>query len=304
MRIFIFFCLIFTFGFCDMVENIKASSNVTSINLSKNKLYISTDGGFVEIYDINLSKFIDKIELKNIKTYFGDERAKVFNTDVFEDRVLVLSQGDYGTKRLMIKDNEKSAEFELENEGVKKALFVNSHTIALATLSNEIYFYDTNLKSIVDSFKFSTSALSDFEISKDKTKLVIGCESGKIYIYDINSKKISKEIALHKDNIYDVEISNDFKIASGSTDRSVGLLVGDEVSVSGADFLVYSVGVSDEFLAYMDGENSEVSVVEIKSGKKIAKFDTNQSTLHSIKFTDNSRLITSAYEQNIYIWRF
>ena len=286
-------------------KEIEASANVLSTTLISGKLFIATDGGTVEIYDPKQSKFEEIIKMDDIKTYVSDhERPKVLNVDELNGKMLILSEGDYATKVLYIRENGQMRSINLTNQAIKKALFLDDEHVALASISNEIYFLNLKSGEIYEHFKISIAMLSDMEISEDRGTLAIACESGKVYFYNIIAKKMDRILDIHTDNIYDIAYKNGVVI-SGGTDRIAGIFSAGTLKKINTGFLVYGVGLSTDgnIAAYMSDEMSDVNLVDSASLENIAILKTGQSTINSIVFISDNEVATSAYEKKILFWR-
>ena len=286
-------------------KEIEASANVLSTTLISGKLFIATDGGTVEIYDPKQSKFEEIIKMDDIKTYVSDhERPKILSIDELGGKILILSEGDYATKVLYLRENGQMKSINLTNQAIKKALFLDGEHVALASISNEIYFLNLKSGEIYEHFKISIAMLSDMEISEDRGTLAIACESGKVYFYNVRTKKMDKILDIHTDNIYDIAYKNGVMI-SGGTDRIVGIFSAGSLKKINAGFLVYGVGLSTDgkIAAYMSDEMSDVNLVDSASLENIAMLKTGQSTINSIVFISDNEVVTSAYEKKILFWR-
>jgi len=286
-------------------KEIEASANVLSTTLISGKLFIATDGGTVEIYDPKQSKFEEIIKMDDIKTYVSDhERPKILSIDELGGKILILSEGDYATKVLYIRENGQMKSINLTNQAIKKALFLDGEHAALASISNEIYFLNLKSGEIYEHFKISIAMLSDMEISEDRGTLAIACESGKVYFYNVRTKKMDKILDIHTDNIYDIAYKNGVMI-SGGTDRITGIFSNGSLKKINAGFLVYGVGLSTDgkIAAYMSDEMSDVNLVDSASLENIAMLKTGQSTINSIVFISDNEVATSAYEKKILFWR-
>lgn len=286
-------------------KEIEASANVLSTTLISGKLFIATDGGTVEIYDPKESKFDEIIKMDDIKTYVSDhERPKILSVDELDGKILILSEGDYATKVLYIRENGQMRSINLTNQAIKKALFLDGEHAALASISNEIYFLNLKSGEIYQHFKISIAMLSDMEISEDRGTLAIACESGKVYFYNIIAKKMDRILDIHTDNIYDIAYKNGVVI-SGGTDRIAGIFSNGSLKKINAGFLVYGVGLSTDgkIAAYMSDEMSDVNLVDSASLENIAMLKTGQSTINSIVFISDNEVATSAYEKKILFWR-
>ena len=286
-------------------KEIEASANVLGTTLINGKLFIATDGGTVEIYDPKQSKFEEIIKMDDIKTYVSDhERPKILSIDELGGKILILSEGDYATKVLYLRENGQMKSINLTNQAIKKALFLDGEHAILASISNEIYFLNLKSGEIYEHFKISIAMLSDMEISEDRGTLAIACESGKVYFYNILAKKMDIILDIHTDNIYDIAYKNDVVI-SGGTDRIAGIFSNGSLKKINAGFLVYGVGLSTDgkIAAYMSDEMSDVNLVDSASLENIAMLKTGQSTINSIVFISDNEVATSAYEKKILFWR-
>jgi len=243
--------------------------------------------------------------MDDIKTYVSDhERPKILNVDELNGKILILSEGDYATKVLYLRENGQMKSIKMANQAIKKALFLDDEHVALASISNEIYFLNLKSGEIYDSFKISIAMLSDMEISEDRGTLAIACESGKVYFYNVRTKKMDKILDIHTDNIYDIAYKNGVMI-SGGTDRIAGIFSNGSLKKINAGFLVYGVGLSTDgkIAAYMSDEMSDVNLVDSASLENIAMLKTGQSTINSIVFISDNEVATSAYEKKILFWR-
>ena len=309
MRVLFFlFCLlnfVFANEITTPIKEIEASANVLNTTLINGKLFIATDGGTVEIYDPKQSKFEEIIKMDDIKTYVSDhERPKILSIDELGGKILILSEGDYATKVLYLRENGQMKSINLTNQAIKKALFLDGEHAILASISNEIYFLNLKSGEIYEHFKISIAMLSDMEISEDRGTLAIACESGKVYFYNVRTKKMDKILDIHTDNIYDIAYKNDVVI-SGGTDRIAGIFSNGSLKKINAGFLVYGVGLSTDgkIAAYMSDEMSDVNLVDSTSLENIAMLKTGQSTINSIVFISDNEVATSAYEKKILFWR-
>ena len=309
MRALFFLFCILGFAFASEIttpyKQIEVSANVLSTTLINGKLFVATDGGTVEIYNPKEDKFEEIIKIDDIKTYVSEhERPKILSVDELDGRTLILSEGDYATKVLYLRENGEMKSIKLANQAIKKALFLDDEHIVLASISNEIYFLNLKSGEIYENFKISIAMLSDMELSEDRKTLAIGCESGKVYLYNIKTKKMDQVLDIHTDNIYDIAYKNNVLI-TGSTDRIAGIFSAGSLKKINTGFLVYGVGLSDDgkIAAYMSDEMSDVNLVDSVSLEKIAMLKTGQSTINSIVFIGDNEVVTSAYEKKILFWR-
>ena len=289
-------------------KSIKAGANVISSNLIDEILYLGTDGGELDIYDIKAGEFLEPIKFRTVKTHFSDaEPAKIFSIDRLGDALLVLAEMDYNERYLYVFKKEgagwsEASNMRLENKSAKKAFFIDEKTAVVSDFGNEIYYIDLESKKAVFKHKFSIALYVDFEINKTRDKIAIGAESGVIYVYNLKTRQTEQTLNFFKDNMYDIDYKNDV-VAVGSIDKQAGVFNGS-MSYFKADFIVYATGLSDDAktLAYMNGEESDILVYDIASKTKLATIKTGQQILNEIYLSDNGRLISVAYEKEVKFW--
>jgi hydrolase, carbon-nitrogen family len=287
---------------------ISADSNVISSNLIDEILYLGTDTGTVNIYDIKADKFLPTISLQKKKSYFNDEpSSRIFSIDRLGDMLLILSELSYDERRLIVykfdglKFNEIK-NFQTPNKSAKKAFFIDENQAVISDFGNEIYIVDLKNGELKFKNKFSIALYVDFEINKARDKIAIGAESGVVYIYNLKTKQIEKMLNFFKDNMYDIDYIDDM-VAVGSITRQVGIYDGD-IKYFNADFIVYALGLSNDKkrIAFMNGEQSDILIFDIKSRKKLATIKTGQEILSEIYLSNDDRVISVAYQKEVKFW--
>lgn len=287
-------------------NKIELASNTMNMHLKDNLLFIATDNSSVEVYDIKLRKMLEPIKIPYIKTYINEKMpSKTFSIDTIGGKIMLLHEEDFGKKALSIYENSKLKTISLQDESIKKALFLDENTAILASISDEIYYFDLNNCKVIFSFKFSTAALGDIALNADKKTLSVADEGGVIYLFDTQKKEVIKTYSAHKDNVYSLLYENSV-IVSGSADKNVAVIRNGEIKFVKSDFLIYCVGLSRSanVFAYMDGENSDITVRNVGDMQKIATIKTSMNTINSIIFIDDSSIVASGYGNEILFWRF
>jgi len=287
---------------------IKAGANVISSNLIDEILYLGTDGGELDIYDIKADKFLEPIKFRTVKTHFSDaEPTKIFSIDRLGDTLLVLTEMDYNERYLYVFKKEGAlwseiSNMRLANKSAKKAFFIDEKTAGVADFGNEIYFIDLESKKAVFKHKFSIALYVDFEINKTRDKIAIGAESGVIYIYNLKTRQTEQTLNFFKDNMYDIDYKNDV-VAVGSIDKQAGVYDG-RMNYFKSDFIVYAVGLSEDAktFSFMNGEQSDILVYDVSSKEKLATVKTGQQILNEIYLSNEGRLISVAYEKEVKFW--
>lgn len=287
---------------------IKAGANVISSNLIDEILYLGTDGGELDIYDIKADKFLEPIKFRTVKTHFSDaEPTKIFSIDRLGDTLLVLTEMDYNERYLYVFKKEGAlwseiSNMRLANKSAKKAFFIDEKTAVVSDFGNEIYFIDLESKKAVFKHKFSIALYVDFEINKTRDKIAIGAESGVIYIYNLKTRQTEQTLNFFKDNMYDIDYKNDV-VAVGSIDKQAGVYDG-RMNYFKSDFIVYAVGLSEDAktFSFMNGEQSDILVYDVLSKEKLATVKTGQQILNEIYLSNEGRLISVAYEKEVKFW--
>ena len=287
---------------------IKAGANVISSNLIDEILYLGTDGGELDIYDIKADKFLEPIKFRTVKTHFSDaEPTKIFSIDRLGDTLLVLTEMDYNERYLYVFKKEGAlwseiSNMRLANKSAKKAFFMDEKTAVVSDFGNEIYDIDLESKKAVFKHKFSIALYVDFEINKTRDRIAIGAESGVIYIYNLKTRQTERTLNFFKDNMYDIDYKNDV-VAVGSIDKQAGVYDG-RMNYFKSDFIVYAVGLSEDAktFSFMNGEQSDILVYDVSSKEKLATVKTGQQILNEIYLSNEGRLISVAYEKEIKFW--
>lgn len=303
MKAIIIFLALLSSVFAQEIKNIKTHQNATTSVFLESKFILSTDNGAVLVYDENLS-FSFEIKLPKIKDFFGKPREpKVYMSDLMESKFLILAEANFGKRELYIWDSSLK-KLPVENLSIKKANFINKNEILIALLGNEIMLYNIEKNSFSHKLQISTSTFSDFALNEKRDKFALSCESGIIYLLDAKTNKILNEFKnIHKDNVYQVGFYGDYIVSAGA-DRKMGIinLKTNKQSFKEADFLVYSVGIGKKYAAFMQNENSDISVIELDSLQKITNLKGHEAIINAINFINKNELITSADEKQIIKW--
>ncbi|WP_238699153.1 nitrate reductase [Helicobacter sp. MIT 05-5294] len=293
-------------------------NNIVVTNLVGDSLLIGTDFGEVLEYAIQSDSLKTLVKLPDIKSFYAESYApKVYSLDRLGGKILIHSEGDYGTKKLFVFTEGRLEELpNMESFNIKKAAFVDEEKVFLGLVSNEIVLYDLKNQQILYRKQLSEASFSDFALEIPKDYYVAACESGILYFGTIHNGAVLEELeGENKDNVYQVKFAHLGDVMSFITagqDRNMGLY---QVNLQTkqttsykihADFLIYSVGISKDSRlgAYMQNEKSEIVVFEIASKRKIALLKGHTSLLNNIIFASSRQIISSEDGKNILIWKF
>ncbi|MCR6570276.1 WD40 repeat domain-containing protein [Campylobacter insulaenigrae] len=297
--------LILLIGICAFASELKLKSNLNAIKLIDEKLLIGLDNG--EILSVLVKDKQEKLiaKLAKIKNFYEDNvDPRIYSIDYFDGMVLVLSEGDFGSKKLNIYNENMIFDFQLPNNSVKKALFLNNNIVVLAALDSSVELLDLKTKKVIKNTTFSNSSLSDVVLDEHKNILVAGFESGEIVLFDLNKwQKIKNYKNIHKDNIYQLDYKNK-TILSCSTDRKLGIIANNNEKILEKDFLIYACALNQNgtIAAFSDNEKNIIELVDTKTLKTIKKFQNRNFLLEYLIFLNDDELVSAGFENTIIFW--
>jgi len=286
----------------------EASGGVTDIVSSNDKIYVATQTSCVDVFDLKTKKLLQKITIPQIKDFMGDViDAKVYNVDIFNDKVLLTSQGAKGFREIHIYNKgEQHIAISIEAKMfISKAKFVDENTILFSLLGNEMYLYDLKAKKEIwkidvkpDDEVFN-STFADFALNEERTIAVVADESGDLKIVDIKKGKVVKILAnKNLDKVFKVDYKNDTIITAGQDGRCVvyNLKNGSDYFLRKKNwFLIYGAGLSPsaKLGAYSSDEQNNVTVFKTNSKSKLYKLTDNLMTLSSILFISEDKVFVT-----------
>lgn len=280
----------------------RASGSVNDIVLSNTKLYCATSAGSVDIFNIKNTKKIKSLHIEKITNFLNEKiDAKVYSVDVYEKKVLVLSQASGGFREVYIFDEKGKATLVIgskEKLYIAKAKFINKDTILLGLLSNDIVSFNIIKKSQNWSIQASQSKFSNLVMSKDKSEVVVADESGELHLISTKTGKVLQVLSGENlDNVFAVDYKKETVIAAGQ-DRRVGVY---EMAFKSSyhletPFLVYGVGLSPsaKIGAYSSDENNNVTLFKLSTKSKLGVYGGNKMTLTKILFMNEKEFFVAS----------
>jgi WD40 repeat protein len=283
----------------------EASGGVTDIVSSNSKIYVATQASCVDIFDLKTKKIIEKIKVPQIKDFMGDIiDAKIYNVDVYNDKVLLTVQASKGFREVYIWQNgsiKKIISIE-KKMFISKAKFIDDSHILFSLLGNEMYLYNYKTKEIIWRIDVKqidaefNSTFADFALNKNNTIAVVADESGDLKIVDIKKAKVLKVLSgKNLDKVFKVDIKNNIIITAGQDGRCVVYNLNDNSDYFLREkhwFLIYGAGLSPsaKLGAYSSDEDNNVTVFNIKTKTKLFKLTKNLMTLSSILFINENEI--------------
>ena len=284
----------------------EASGSVTDIVLKNEKIYVGTAASKVNIFDIRTQELIESITIQKIKDFMGDEiDSKIYSVDVFDNIVLILSQGSKGGRAIHIYKDSKLIEVISAEKRmfIARAKFIDKNRILFSLLSNELFLYDLEKKKNIHQTQISQSKFSYFTLSEDKKRVVIADESGILQMLETNTFKILEVFKKQNlDNVFQVDLKNDIILTAGQDRRAAVFSINEKTAYhKDASFLIYSAGLSPsgELAGIASTEDNEVSIFNTKTKEDLSILKGNKTTLTNIVFINEKEVLVSSDDERI-----
>ena len=292
------------------VDKYIASSSVTDMVVQKNRLYVATDGSCIDIFNLKSKKLVQKITIEKIEDFMGDIiDAKIFSVDIINNKILILSQGMQGYRRVYIYENDALSLLIQESDSlsIAKAKFIDKNTIFLALLSDEIISYD--MKKHHKNYRVSASAskFSDFALSDDKRKVAVVDESGDMQLLRTkDGSHIHSYSGENLDNVFGVDYKSHF-IATAGQDRRI-VIYNTQTNAAyykSSSFFIYCVGFSPsgKLAAYSSDVKNNITLFNTSTKINIAQYKGTKSTLSKILFLDEKTFLVSSNSRTINLYK-
>lgn len=284
---------------------LQTSGGVTDIVIESNKLYVATKASKVDIFDLKNQKLNKTITLEKVKDFVGDTiDSKVYSVDILNNKVLILSQGENGGRKIDIYENDTLTNVISDQKRlfIAKAKFIDDEKIVFLLLSNQLYLYDLKKNKNIYIKQISKSKFSDFVLSENKKKIIIADESGDLKLYDtIKGELLRLFEGQNLDNVFKVDYKNGVILTAGQDRRAV--VYSDLITTyfKTSDFLIYSCGLSPSATkgAYAVNENNDVSVFDTKTKRDLFTLTGNKMTLNNILFINENEVLVSSDDNSI-----
>ena len=288
----------------------KGSGGVTDLVYKDAKLYSATAEGTVDIYDTTEQKLIKTIKVPNIKDFIGDDvPSKVYSVDVLEGKIMIVSQGKMGYRRVHIYTEDKLNKVISVDKSytISKAKFIDKDTLLIALLSNELILFDIKNDKELYREQISASKFSGFALNEKKDEVLLVDESGELKIIAINNGKVLKEFkGQNVDNVFQVDYKNGMMITAGQ-DRRCAIYSKDGRTsyYKNGSFLIYSVGLSPsgKIGGFAGDEDNNVLLFNTSSKSDLYKLGSHKATISSILFINEKELFTASDDNHINYWK-
>ena len=300
---------IFAADFQQPSKRYTSSGAVVDMVLADQKLYSATDASSVDVFDLKSTKIIKKITVSKITDFMGDViDSKVYSVDVLDGAVVLLSQGEKGFRRVHTYIDGKLVEvISIQDQlYIAKVVFLDSKTLLLGLLSNEIIAYDIATKKMNYRQQVSFSKFSNFALNEKKSEVVVADESGDLKIHSTKDGKLLKTLeGQNLDNVFQVDYKNGI-IATAGQDRRVVIYntTFNSAYYKTAPFLIYGVGLSPsgKLVAYASDEQNNVTVFKTSSKNTVGHYGGNKMTLSKILFVNEKEFLVSSDDKTINLY--
>lgn len=285
-------------------KEIVISAGATDLLINDNKLYVSTKAGIVNIFNLNNFKLLSNIIVPKIKDFMGEiSDSKIYSIDVLNDRVLILSQGEKGARRIDIFENGTLINIISDKKRlfIAQAKFINDNKIIFSLLSNELLLYNMSTNKTIYNKQISQSKFSSFALDEKKNRIIIADESGNLKLHDVSTGDLLKIYkGQNLDNVFQVDFKND-KILTAGQDRRAVFYSKFDTYYKESDFLIYSCALNfDGTLgAYASNENNDVTIFDTSSKKNLFKLKQNKMTLTKILFINDHKILVASDDKEI-----
>jgi WD40 repeat protein len=287
----------------------ETSGGTTDLLVKNEKLYVATDAGCVDIFEIQTQKKLQSVCVEKIVDFMGDPiDSKIYSIDIVEGRMLLLSQADGGFRRLHLYEDGKLKEIIAKDAmlSIARAKFLDPNRIVIALLGSELLLYDIQAKSFLYEIQVSQSKFSHFVLDESKNRVVIADESGALKIHDTKSGKLLQTLrGQNLDNVFQIDMKNERIITAGQDRRVVvyNLKNASPFYVT-SSFLVYTAALSPsgKLGAYSSDEHNNVTVFATDSQAKLGVFGNNKMTLTNILFSDENHFFVGSDDKKVHFY--
>ena len=300
---------IFAVTFQSPSSKFVTSGAVVDMVVADKKLYAATGASSVDVFDLESTKIVQKIEVSKITDFMGDViDSKVYSVDVMDGAVALLSQGEKGYRRVHTYNDGKLVEVISVKDQlyIAKVAFLDSKTLLLGLLSNEIISYDIASKKMNFREQVSFSKFSNFALNEKKSEVVVADESGDLKIHNTKDGALIKTLAGENlDNVFQVDYKNGI-IATAGQDRRVVVYntTFNSAYYKTASFLIYGVGLSPsgKLVAFASDEQNNVTVFKTSSKSTVGHYGGNKMTLSKIIFINETEFLVSTDDKTINLY--
>jgi len=176
----------------------KTSGLVNDFIIDKDKLYVGTNTGTVDIFSLRERKLLNQIFLKPIKSGQGEMiAANVISVDRHEGKTLIVTTAENAFRNVWLHDGENLRAIiqTKDKKVIRKARFIDSEHLMFGSAGYEMTKYTLNDNYSIYKTHIEPSAFSDMELSEDKSIMITASESGIVTVSDVKTGKVLKNMS-------------------------------------------------------------------------------------------------------------
>ncbi len=293
-------------------HTVRVGGAITDMIIDGTRVFLSTDAGTIVRYDLKSGEKNVIFRLPPTTDFMGDPLpVKIFSLDKYSRKILAVTLGNHGFRNLLILEKGQQEELilaERDKMMIKKARWIDDHTLLLGLLCNDMVLFDTEKKRVINRFNVSPYTFSDFCLSENRKYVYTADESGIVHELELNPLSVSNNYTgINLDNIYRIVYKNGV-ILTGGQDRRVGVYnttTGKNYFIQ-KDFLVYCVGLNRNGTtgAYTANEKNDISIFSTGSGEDIRILRGHKSMITDMIFYDDHTLISGGDDRLLIIWKW
>ena len=293
------------------MDQIVVDGSAKDIVLDGKMLYIGTDTGKMQRYNMQTKQFGAEVQFPDIKDFMGDTiHTRVSSLDTMDGRFIMLTDsGIGGYANIWMREHNVTTKLlsHKDKRTIVKIRFIDREHLLFGYLGNEAGLYSIPEKKELYRVQLTESKFSDFALNNNHTQAAFGCESGEITVIDTKTGKTIKVLSgINKDNTYKVDFKNG--IVSGAGQDRIGsvydLSSGKGEKIEGS-FLIYATGLSPSAkrVAFAIDEQNNIAVYKTSTLSKQYLLKGQKSTLNAIVFIDEETIVSASDDDTVMVWK-
>jgi len=203
----------------NQIKNVHSNGSIISSTFNGKEFATSTINGRIRIWDIENAKMISEIESGPGSIWHIKYHSKI-------GKLAAASQNGQNAINVWSTEN-LSNEPEIFGNNFAQTFYDvawsnNGKFLAVSSLNGIIVVFNTNDKSILNSYQAHSSAARCVAFTKDDTCVVSAGDNGQILIFNLKQNEPKQILSGHKGAVLSLQLSNDGKrIATSGVDRSI-----------------------------------------------------------------------------------
>ncbi len=283
---------------------VKTDGQVSDMVYRSGKLYVSTDTGVVNVFDVKTRKKIGTLKVQPTENQIP---FKAFSADHYDGKTAVVIDSGKDFREVYLISREGSRKIVDYSKGllIKKLRFADADHLVLGLSSDMIVMMDLRSNTLLYQIQAGGGVFRDMALSRRGTLIAVADEGGEITMIDLNKgKKIKTLRGINVDNINRIDYKNNTIISAGQ-DRRVGVYRQNGSYYLDSDFFIYAVGLSPSARlgVYTDGTENDLQVFTLADKTKTVRLRGGEVLFDTLIFADEHLLIGAGEDDKIYFWR-